>query len=184
MFLYHYYDKKVGPFRSLSDLPVDEAENVLDMIRNSKPGTQCAKRQKSYIQDRLCYEKILRKEFLKKGGKIERKTPYYMVVEHSPWLSSWYEDMSFIKIPIEEFDVNTLSFTYGDSHPTFSPRVNDGKEYRRQLYTYEEILDIIKRYGLPQDWNDDGKFGPERYVEVHIWSDETIIRKKQQHVWL
>lgn len=174
MFLYHYYDKKVGPFRSLSDLPVDEAERVLDRIRNDKPDTQCAKRQKSYIQDRLCYEKILREEFLKKGGKIERKTPYYMVVEHSPWLSSWYEDMSFIKIPIEEFDVNTLSFTYGDSHPTFSPKVNDGKEYRKQLYTYEEILDIIKRYGLPQDWNDDGKFGPERYVEVHIWCDETI----------
>ena len=35
-------------------------------------------------------------------------------------------------------------------------------------------LDIIKKYGLPQDWNDDGKYGPERYIEAHIWSDETI----------
>lgn len=174
MYLYHYYDKKVGPFRNLSDLPVDEAADILDRIRNDKPATQCAKRQKTYMQDRLYYEKILREEFLKKGGKIERKAPHYMVVEHSPWLSSWYEDMSFIKIPIEEFDVNTLSFTYGDSHPTFSPRVNDGKEYRKQLYTYEEILDIIRKYGLPQDWNDDGKYGPERYVEVHVWSDKAI----------
>lgn len=174
MFLYHYYDKKVGPFRNLSDLPVNEAANILDRIRNEKPDTYCAKRQKTYIQDRLHYEKILREEFLKKGGKIERKAPYYMIVEHSPWLSSWYENMSFIKIPIEEFDMNTLSFTYGDSHPTFSPRVNDGKEYRKQLYTYEEILDIIRKYGLPQDWNNDGRYGPERYVEVHIWSDKTI----------
>ncbi len=75
---------------------------------------------------------------------------------------------------IEEFNVNTISFTYGDSHPTFSSRVNDGKEYRKKLYTYGEILDIIERYGLPQNWNDDGKFGSERYVEAHIWSDETI----------
>ncbi len=24
------------------------------------------------------------------------------------------------------------------------------------------------------NWNDDGRFGPERYIEAHIWSDETI----------
>lgn len=99
-----------------------------------------------------------------------------MVVESCPWLASWYEDPAFIRIPAEEFDVNTLSFTYGDSHPTFSDKVNDGKEYRKKLYTYEEILHIIDRYGLPQDWNCDGRCGPERYVEVHIWSDETIGR--------
>ena len=77
---------------------------------------------------------------------------------------------------MEEFDKRTLSFTYGDSMPAFSPLINDGKEYRKKLYTYEEILDIIHRYGLPQDWNDDGHRGPERYIEVHVWSDETIGR--------
>lgn len=174
MFLYHYYDRKVGPFHNLSDLSVDAAVELLDTIRKEKPDTMCAKRQTSYIQDRLYYEKILREEFIKKGGHVMRKAPYYMVVEHSPWLSSWYDNMAYIKIPIEEFDVNTLSFTYGDSHPTFSSRINDGKEYRKKLYTYEEILAIIEEYGLPQEWNDDGKFGPERYVKVHIWSDDTI----------
>ena len=49
-------------------------------------------------------------------------------------------------------------------------------EYRKQLYTYTEILNIIKKYGLPQDWNHDRKYGPERYIEVHIWSDETVKR--------
>lgn len=58
--------------------------------------------------------------------------------------------------------------------PTFSPKVKDNKEYRHKLYTYQEILKVIDKYGLPQDWNDDGRFGPERYIEVHIWSDETI----------
>lgn len=174
MFLYHYFDSKIGAFRNLSDLPIDEANRVLNMIRSNKPNTQCAKRQVTYIQDRLYYEEILRNEFIKKGGKVERKAPHYMVIEHSPWLSTWYENTAFIKIPITEFDTNTLSFTYGDSHPTFSPRVNDGKEYRKKLYTYEEIQDIIKKYGLPQNWNNDGKYGPERYIEVHIWSDETI----------
>lgn len=174
MFLYHYYDKTIGPFKNLSDLDREEADKVLQQIAITKPNVQCAKRSADYMQARAYYENILRTEFQKKGGYIQRQVPHYMVVERSPWLSTWYENSAYIKIPIEEFDLRTVSFTYGDSHPTFSDRVNDGKEYRKKLYTYDEILEVINKYGLPQDWNDDGKFGPERYIEAHIWSDEVI----------
>lgn len=51
------------------------------------------------------YEDIIRKEFLKKGGCVQRTVPHYMVNEHSPW-----------------------------------PRDDDWIEYRRKLYTYDEIL--------------------------------------------
>lgn len=60
--------------------------------------------------------------------------------------------------------------------PTFGPIVTDGGEYRRTLYTWLEILRVVEKYGLPQDWNDDGRHGPERYIEAHIWSNETIDR--------
>ena len=46
--------------------------------------------------------------------------------------------------------------------PTFSPAIHDGREYRRRLYAYHEILKVIERYGLPQDWNDNGQYSPER----------------------
>lgn len=162
----------------MSDIPMDEAKAVLNKIKDSKPNAQSAKRHPEYMENRHYYEDILRTEFTKKGGVIMRKAPHYMVVEHSPWLSTWFENSSYIKIPIEEFDLKTVSFTYGDSHPTFSPRntQSDGKEYRKKLYTYEEIIKIIEKYGLPQDWNDDGKYGPERYIEAHIWCDDTIDR--------
>ena len=58
----------------------------------------------------------------------------------------------------------------------FALKCADGKEYRKKVYTYGEILDIIDRYGLPQDWNDDGAHGPERYIEVQVWTDEPIKR--------
>ena len=174
MFLYHYYDKNIGPFKNLSDLSLDEANRVLQEIAITKPNVQCAKRNSDYMQARAFYENILRNEFKKKGGLIDRQVPHYMVVEHSPWLSTWYENSSYIRIPIEKFDIRTISFTYGDSHPTFSDRVNDGKEYRKKLYMYDEILEMIEKYGLPQDWNDDGSCGPERYIEAHIWSDDVI----------
>lgn len=182
MFLYHYFDKSTGPFMNLSDLPAEEAKAVLEAIKREKPNVQCANRHPTYVEDRLGYEDILRDEFTKKGGIIKRRVPHYMVVEHSPWLSTWFENCGVIKIPVEEFDLKTVSFTYGDSHPTFSPRPrnDDWKEYRRKLYTYVEILELIKKYGLPQDWNNDGSYGPERYIEAHIWNDEPINSYKEK----
>lgn len=76
MYLYHYFDKSVGPFRNLSDFPFDEALALMEQIKKERPSSQCASRH--------------------------------------------------------------------------------------------------DKYGLPQDWNDDGAHGPERYIEVHVWSDETI----------
>ena len=38
----------------------------------------------------------------------------------------------------------------------------------------DEILEIIGKYGLPQHWNPDFKFGPECYVEVQMWTDRGI----------
>ncbi|MBQ4045127.1 MAG: hypothetical protein II627_01655, partial [Lachnospiraceae bacterium] len=85
-----------------------------------------------------------------------------------------------IEIDTADLDIRTLSFTYGDSHPTFSGRINDGKEYRNRLYTYDEIQAIIDRYGLPQIWNPDFKYGPECYVEVQMWTDRGLEKYKSQ----
>jgi hypothetical protein len=180
-YLYHYYDAFTGPFLNLSDLSEKEANAVLSEIKANKPNTMPAKRHDKYIEYRRNCERIIRNEFEKKGGVISRDFPHYMVFGHSPWLSTWHENSCVIKIPIDEFDINTISFTYGDSMPTFSDRVNDGKEYRKKLYTYDEILEIITKYGFPQDWNDDGKFGPERYIEAHIWSDD--VPMKYREIW-
>ena len=88
MELYHYYDRTTGPFRNLSDLSVEEAKAVLARIRQEKPGSQSAGRDPLYVEHRRNCEEILRKEFARKGGRMERRIPHYMVVEHSPWLST------------------------------------------------------------------------------------------------
>ena len=38
------------------------------------------------------------------------------------------------------------------------------------------LVGILISCKLPQDWNADGKYGPERYIEAQIWSDEPILR--------
>ena len=143
-----------------------EAVSVLEQIKEERPDSFTAQRDSEYISKRMKCEGIL----------MDIDSPHYMIVEHSPWLSSWFEDPGTIRISIEEFDTNKISFTYGDSMPTFSPVVKDGKEYRKKVYTYDEILGIIARYGLPQEWNKDGSGGPERYIEAQVWTDEPIAR--------
>ncbi|MBR5733878.1 MAG: hypothetical protein IKX80_10580 [Lachnospiraceae bacterium] len=174
MILYHYYERDNGPFRSISDLPDEEAEAVLQRIRSEKPDIFLAKRPDDYLIKRRRFEKILRDEFIKSGGAPERETPHYMVVEKCPFFEKWYEHTAWIEIDSSELDMSQVSFTYGDSHPTFSGNVKDGKEYRNRLYSYEEILGIIEKYGLPQIWNPDFKYGPECYVEVQVWTDRGL----------
>ncbi len=149
MFLYHYYDSTTGAFRNLSDLPANEANKVLDAIRKDKPNSQCAVRQTTYMQDRLHYEAVVRNEFIKKGGKIERKAPYYMIVEHSPWLNTWYENPAFIKIPIEEFDTDTLSFTYYCVREIIRILAISGiKCYNGQFTTNDARIKLAKLYPI------------------------------------
>lgn len=175
MYLYHYYDSSRAPFLNLSDLPREKAEEILEEIRCREPASQAAGRHSEYVADRLYYEEVMREKFAELGGIIKRSAPHYMVVGECEWLSSWFENSAFIKIPISEFDLRTVSFTYGDSHPTFSPRVNDGLEYRKRLYNYEGILEMIAKYGLPQE----NEYGNVKYIEAQIWSDETIEKYRR-----
>jgi hypothetical protein len=168
LFLSHYYEASVGPFRTLSDLSQEDAENILMRLR-LEGKTFAAQRKADYLATRRDLEQQLRRLFLAKGGRPQRMAPHYMIVGECPWLRGWYKDGRAVSIAIDAFHPLSLSFTYGDSFP--SMRFQDGKPYRGQVYTLSEIVEVIKQYGLPQSWNADGKQGPERYIEAQIWDE-------------
>lgn len=174
MTICHYYERKNGPFKNLSELSDEDACRVLADIKKNKPDCFIAKRPDDYIQKRRKYEAIMREEFIRMGGLVERDVPHYFVVERVPFMEKWYEEPMCLELPIEALDLRTVSFTYGDSHPTFSGNVKDGKEYRNNLYDYEGIQRLIEKYGLPQVWNPDFKYGPECYIEVQVWSNRGV----------
>lgn len=178
MFLYHYFEKSKGPLLSLSALTQDEANTIQNkLISDNK--TFAAQRNERYLPRRKELERLVYKLFIEKGGKPEKETPHYFVIGECPWLATWYEQADYIKIPIKEFDIRTVSFTYGDAFPTFSPNVTDGMEYRNTVYTYEEILRIIDKYGMPQDKWDKSVFAQPCYVEAQVWSDEPTLRYRK-----
>jgi hypothetical protein len=38
---------------------------------------------------------------------MSRDFAHYMVLGHSPWLSTWHENSCSLIIPLDEFDINT-----------------------------------------------------------------------------
>ena len=169
-YLYHYFEKKTGAFVNLSELSTEDAQKIQDQLKTNEKKF-ASQRNEKYLPRRQYLEQLVRTMFTSKGGKPIRKKPYYMVIGECPWLASWFEESAFVKIPISEFDLKTVSFTYGDMFPTFSPNVNDGMEFRNTVYTYDEILKIIEKYGLPQDKWEIPVFAQPCYVEAQIWSD-------------
>ena len=171
-FLSHYYEAADGPFRNLSDLPLAEAEGILQGIRQGGDGRFASQRQADYLPVRRSLEEKVRELFIAKGGRPRRSRPHYFILGACPWLISWYPHGCELRIPLAAFPPETVSFTYGDTFPAM--RYQDGKAYRGQVYTLPEIPGLIEKYGLPQDWNADGKLGPERYIEAQVWADEPL----------
>ena len=170
-FLSHYYEAGRGPFRNLSDLPPDEAEVILENIRQ-KGDVFASKRVKDYLDIRRGLEDKVRELFIKKGGKPQRQRPHYMILGDCSWLQKWYLDGQELRIPLASFQPEIVSFTYGDTFPAM--RHQDGKPYREQIYTLDELPELVRLYGLPQEWNGEGKYGPDRYIEAQVWADEPI----------
>lgn len=50
MYLFHYYDKRSGPFRSVTAVPLAEGIDVLRRILLERPDSMCAKRNPDYIE--------------------------------------------------------------------------------------------------------------------------------------
>jgi len=169
-YLYHYYEEDRGPLLNLSFLNLEQSNKILKQIKNNVSSLFAAHRFDGYMERRLELEKIIRDKFIKKGGIPETQAPHYFIVSECDWLNTWYIKPKYLKIKITDLNINTISFTYGDMFPTFSERIADGKEYRKQVYSFQEIIEIINKYGLPQEWNPNGEYGPERYIEGQVWS--------------
>lgn len=92
-----------------------------------------------------------------------------MTVGACTWLREWYVQGCELSIPIRSFAPEVISFTYGDTFPAL--RLHDGRPYRGQVYILAELPGLIQQYGFPQDWNRDGQYGPERYIEAQVWDD-------------
>ena len=169
--LYHYYERLRGPLVSLSELSPEDAEAILGEIRRDGV-TFASRRSSEYLGIRRILEEKLQMLFREKGGQPRRARPHYFILGPCPWVRGWYNNGCEVRITLAAVAPAVVSFTYGDSFPAM--RYQDGKPYRGQVYTLEELPRLVAEYGLPQEWNPDGEYGPDRYIEAQVWDDGPV----------
>jgi len=181
--LYHYFEKGQTPFRSLTALPFPDAVRVLQK-QQEKNENLVHPSMEWFLRWRYKTDEELRIKFMEIGGRPIRETPIYCTLGANKGVSTWFENPISIRIPIDEFDLETVSFTYGDVLASFNPNLNTGEEYWGRVYRYDDILEVIDKYGYPEDPEYNGIKGinPKekplgdylKYIEAHVWSDEVL----------
>ena len=181
MEFYHYFYNMNDPFSKITDIESDNKQEYIDFIKKNALAEKTY--NIDYISKRIETEEKMREIFIKKGGKPEIKHPHYFVLENCDY---WFfhEKQAFASIVLDssEFDSSVVSFTYGDSLPTFDKEFDDKKEYRMNLYTINEINNLINKYSLPQLWNQNCKYGFENYIEVQVWTDKVISNYRFKNI--
>lgn len=178
---YRYFTLGKDIFAGIFDLDIDSGEDITQYHKILPRNYDL-----NYIRRRIETEQKLYTCFKEKGGNPQKNHPYYLTLGNCDrWFFGERHCFGSLLFDLDEFDPDTVSFTYGDSIPTFMDEFDDGKEYRSQVYTLSEIKELIHIYGYPQEWNPLANQGPENYIEVQVWSDHPIIDcRPNKHVSL
>ena len=192
-YLYHYYEKSSEPFRTITALPLEEAIVALTAWRAAQPNSG-GTTPEWYLNRRYNMEKRVRDKFIEIGGKPIRTAPVYFTLGANKGMETWYNTPAHIKIPVDEFDLSAVSFTYGDMFPVFNSSLNTGEEWWGQVYNYEGILKLIDKYGFPEDpeYNMKKRFFPFpegknigmylKFIEAQVWDDAILNKYRQRTV--
>lgn len=185
--LYHYYKKGSVTFDSLTEN--DDATAVQLMQDMYVAGSLLWERfaaPRQYLDARRYTEKWLRDEFIKKGGRPEIANPIYFVFGNSIWYEknetdSIQMETGTIKIPLEIFNDEEVSFTYPDSMLTLLLAYQKMPEYylpeyHGKLFGLAEIKAIIAQNGLPgYGWNPVLPEKMPNYIEAQVWNKSKLL---------
>ena len=174
-YLYHYYEKNQPPFRTLTTLPVDEAKAVMSVGQTDVAWID------NFLTLRYERDKTLRDMFISIGGNPVRTAPVYFTLGANEGLKTWFKEPAWIKIAVDEFDRDTVSFTYGDSFAVLNASLDTGEEWWGKVLYYDDVVKLIDKYGFPEDppYHMAKRIFPKdkhinhylKYIEAHVWSD-------------
>lgn len=190
-FLTHYHLRGAEPFRSISELGEEEWHTVYDAFRKRQETDTTYNRRfgPTYRTVRLEVEAILRTRFEAKGGITSRSAPHYFCLGANHWWKNFC-DHDEIRIPLDEIDPRTVSFTYPDSFTSmgildrFDLR-HEKKPYHGEVFFLDELDDVIREFGMPvdrktSDYTAYHKEDLELYIEAQLWTDDPIVKYKRE----
>lgn len=165
----HLYDPCRGPFRNICNLPDEEAERILDEIRN----VGLPRLKPNYLPRRRKTEAWLLSERCRKQGRPYLQHPiYFFLGDRSDWRDA--SRSAAVVLPLEVFPEHVLTFTFPDSMASLPLSVDekhltDRKDHHGKVFTLAEIRAVITDVGMPC-----GRDRYDTFVEVQVWDDRPL----------
>jgi hypothetical protein len=190
-YLIHIYQRGSQPFRSLSELPDDEAVQIMrSLYREGSVYWERFEDATQYLQMRRQTEQWLRQEFVAKGGRPKDLYPIYMVLGRSKWMQVALDAVTVattaeILVPLALFEARDISFTYPDSMVSAMMASQKDSacylpEYHGRVFTLAEIRTIIDTYGLPSEtWGASLPSHLANYIEAQVWNHRPLLEFKR-----
>lgn len=160
LYAYRFYERGAGPFVSLMQYRESEIEklgysegiiNINEIYKNRKQ-----------------IEKMLRKIFIRQGGKPRLEYPYYAAVyknlPQTNQLHVRFNEPECLKIPMNAFNREEVSFTYCQSPRAFTRK--DNHPTRRKLFMWDEAEEAMNKYPFLEI--------EDTWFEMQIWNDEVL----------
>ena len=187
-YITHYYDRRKGPFRSISELTDEEAIRIMEALCDDTPYGARFKDPAGYLKNRKETEAWVRQGFIAKGGKPRAPYPIPFALGSSRWLEQAAPVRGRhgeIRIPLSEFTADDISFTYPDSMVSHWFDRDKPVEYYQPglhgiVFTLPEILAIVKQDGMPEeDWETNLPVDLAPYIEAQVWNHDLLVKYKE-----
>ena len=183
-YITHYYNAGSDILKNVCTQPDEVAEEFLSSLKKSGKRVWL---HPEYLEERRKVEAWLYKEFVQKRKKPYLRNPLYFVLgENDEFFqkNGFFSDENPVKlqIPLSLFGTDMISFTYPDSMPSLAIAMDTtgrGDLYRKpihgQVFTLEEIIEVIQEYGMPGDkWKTEEHWRYDRFIEAQVWDDRPI----------
>jgi hypothetical protein len=173
----HNYDPERGPFRNICGLPRSEANGILREIAAS--GRRTIK--PDYLDRRFATEEWLQSEKQRKLGPTRLARPIYFFLGDFADGQDASRPLSIVML-LADFPPDVVTFTYPDSMASvaiarYDRHVRHRNDYHGQVFTLNEIRDVIAIHGMPADrWKIEPSMQYDRFVEMQVWDDLPVRR--------
>lgn len=92
--LYHYHEKGLPPFITLTALPFHKAKEILNHMNSRLPDIDF------FLTCRYDMEKTLRSAFIAPGGRPVRTAPVYMTLGPNKGMETWFHEPAILQNPL------------------------------------------------------------------------------------
>ena len=192
----HYFEREAGPLLNICDLDPGQRSQIISREKDAETGFNRFSHGEEFFDFRLLADDLLLDLYEGKFGKNPARRPFFGVLDDADVVGGLYRDPYKIKIPINEFGPEELTFMCPDHFHlvSFMKRNGDKKAFGYQLpkdysesqypyfgklMTYEELISGFQNLKIGHFLEGErAKNNWYRYVEAQIWSNPETLRKK------